>query len=220
LIKIDSGTPTLKSAYSTSTSGSTFDANNTINSTSSSIFYADPVGTAGEFETLVQKTINSLNLLDFDTMKSKVETFFKRSKLKPKQSVLKMAGSDDEGTDTDYDTINRTMIINNEDNDGTMRIVTAKGGSNLISDTSESSTLTLTGIDTTEMKMIRNAVRGEIHNHELDTAHLVNLSAEDIELRLKSLDEQMEQEIETIKKAYAKKRAAIQEAIRLKLEKT
>jgi hypothetical protein len=208
------------SEYSTSAGPTMSDADNTINSTSSSIFYADPVGTKGEFETLVQKTINSLNLLDFDTMKSKVETFFKRSKLKPKKSVLKLAGSDNEDADTDYDTINRTMIINNEDNDGTMRFASAKGGLK-VEDFSQSSTLTLTisnssNSNTGEAKFIKNAVQSEIKNYELDTVHLADLNAEDIQKRLKSLDEQMEQEIETIKKAYAKKRAAIEEAIRTK----
>jgi hypothetical protein len=177
------------------------------------------VGTAGETETLVQKTINSLNLLDFDTMKSKVETFFKKVQLKPKKSILQFGtSSNTDDFDDAYDTINRTMIVNNDD--GTMRFaVEARGDEGLRDVSSGESTLTLTANSqdsTSEIKFAKNAVKSEIRHFELDTAHLMELSKEEANHRLRQLDEQMEAEIEMIKRGYAKKRAIIEEVIKLK----
>ena len=67
-----------------------------------------------------------------------------------------------------------------------------------------------------ELNQVKNMIRKEIKYYDHDKSFLYELSQSDIILRLKYLDQQMEQEIEDMKNKYAKKRATIEQAIEFK----
>lgn len=167
------------------------------NSTSSSIFYADPIGSADEFKTLVEKTYNT-NLLDFETIKSKLS-----------QENEKLREYEDED-----ESINNTMIVNGSSEATMEPYHTAK--TSIERETSPPAVAISTDEQLNEINKLRHIVRKEIKYFESDKSYLYDLSAEDIEMRLKYLDQIMEQEIEELRKSYSKKRAVIEEAVAFK----